>query len=113
MALEKRCHVVSKGTRFGEHGYSAFDGTFDDNTLLGVFIKEAEISKIFVGGLATDYCVKATVLDALKHKLETIVLIDACRAVNVHPGDGDRAILEMQKAGAIISTTQEIIKTNP
>lgn len=66
-----------------------------------------------MGGLATDYCVKATVLDALKHKLETIVLIDACRAVNVHPGDGDRAILEMQKAGAIISTTQEIIKTNP
>jgi len=111
--LKKDCFVVSKGIRFGEQGYSAFDGTLQDGTLLGTFLKQIGVNQIIIGGLATDYCVKATVLDAVKHKLKTTVLIDACRAINIKPEDGQNAIKEMGAAGAIISTTQEVLKMSP
>ncbi len=112
LKLKKDGYVVSKGIHFGEQGYSVFDGTLRDNRLFGLFLKLVGINKLIVGGLATDYCVKETVLDARKHKLETIVLVDACRAVNINPGDGDEAISEMKKAGAIMSTTREFLKNN-
>jgi len=55
---------------------------------------------VLVGGLATDYCVRATALDALREGFEVVVLRDAVRAVDVQPGDGDRALEEMRAAGA-------------
>ena len=55
---------------------------------------------MLVGGLATDYCVRATALDALREGFEVVVLRDAVRAVDVQPGDGDRALEEMRAAGA-------------
>jgi nicotinamidase/pyrazinamidase len=60
------------------------------------------VARIYVGGLATDYCVKATVLDGLKHGYEVIVLKDGIRAVDVDRGDGQRAISQMADEGAII-----------
>ena len=96
--------TINKATEKGTDAYSAFDGTGFDMVLHGMTIK-----RLFIGGLATDYCVKATVLDALKIKgVEVYVLTDAIKAVNVNPGDGDAAISEMVKAGAITITLDDL-----
>jgi len=91
--------VISKATTPERDAYSAFQGT----TLIGQ-LQAAGVHRVFVGGLATDYCVKATVLDAKKHGLEVEVLADAVRAVEVKPGDSGRALQEMQKSGANLTT---------
>jgi len=93
--------TVSKG--LGDTDcYSAFDETDLDLQLSRLGIEE-----VWVGGLATDYCVKSTVLDALRKGYKVKVLKDAVRAVNVNPGDGERAIEEMRDAGAEIVENQE------
>ena len=61
---------------------------------------QLHLSEIVVGGLATDYCVKSSVLDALKHGFRVKAIENAMRAVDLQPGDGDRAIDEMRDAGA-------------
>jgi len=58
------------------------------------------VKRVFVGGLATDYCVKSTVLDALKYGFEVFLLVDAVRGVDLQPGDSERAIEEMVRRGA-------------
>jgi len=88
---------VHKGAEAGREQYSCFDGTG-----LGRRLRTAGIERLFVGGLALDYCVKASVLDALHEGFETHLVLAATRAVNVEPGDGDRAVAEMEAAGAII-----------
>jgi nicotinamidase/pyrazinamidase len=86
--------VVSKGLG-DEDSYSAFDGTD-----LGLQLQRLGVEEVWVGGLATDYCVKNTVLDALKEGFRVKALKDAMRPVEVNPGDGERAIEEMKNAGA-------------
>jgi len=94
---------VRKGAN-GEDGYSGFtmrdpvSGETTPTELEGL-LRERNIGRIAVCGLATDYCVKATTLDAARLGFETGVLIDAVRAVDLAPGDGDRAIDEMTAAG--------------
>ncbi len=96
--------VVRKG-RNGEDGYSAFSmrdpisGETVPTPLAGL-LAEAAVTRLVVCGLATDYCVKATVLDARGHGYPTTVLEDAIRAVELQPGDADRAVEEMLAAGA-------------
>ncbi|RLI01699.1 nicotinamidase, partial [Candidatus Bathyarchaeota archaeon] len=63
-------------------------------------LRDAGIRRVFVGGLATDYCVKSTVLDALNLGFETVLLLDAIKGVDVNPGDSERAIREMLESGA-------------
>jgi nicotinamidase/pyrazinamidase len=88
--------VHSKAMSPEKEAYSDFeDGGF------GRKLREMGVRRIFVGGLATDYCVRATVLDARKQGFLVILLLDAIRAVEVQPGDGDRAIAEMCEAGAL------------
>ena len=87
--------VVSKAQDPDAEAYSAFEGT-----QLEAKLKERAVERLFVGGLATDYCVKNTVLDALRLGFEVYLLTDAIRAVDVQPGDGERAIQEMLAAGA-------------
>lgn len=70
--------------------------------LLGEWLREHGVKRMYVGGLATDYCVKATVLDGLKHGFEVVLVKDAARSVDVNKGDGETAIREMAKAGAVI-----------
>ena len=82
--------------------YSVFDGTNFAKEL-----KERNIQRLFVGGLATDYCVLNTVLDARKLGYETVVLMDATRGINVKPGDVDRAVESMLKCGALQATTAD------
>ena len=94
---------VRKGSN-GEDGYSGF--TMRDPvtgqttpTELESLLREAEVESVVVCGLATDYCVKATALDAARLGFETAVLIDAARPVELEPGDEQRAIDEMTAAG--------------
>jgi nicotinamidase/pyrazinamidase len=94
---------VRKGAN-GEDGYSAFtmrDPVTGETTPteLEKLLREAAIEQVVVCGLATDYCVKATALDARRLGFETAVLLDAIRPVELAPGDGERAIGEMTDAG--------------
>jgi len=95
---DPRVTVISKGMDESADGYSAFDGTN-----LAQILHDSGVTEVWVGGLATDYCVKHTVLDALKQGFEVKALADAMRAVNVKPGDGSLAIAEMRSAGAEIT----------
>jgi nicotinamidase/pyrazinamidase len=101
--LHRSLHVpdtavrVDKGTDVEQECYSGFAGTG-----LGERLRRLGVRRVFVGGLALDYCVKATVLDALAEGFETHVLLPASRAVNFEPGDDERALEAMTRAGAII-----------
>jgi len=93
--------TVSKG--LGDTDcYSAFD-----ETDLALQLRRLGVEEVWVGGLATDYCVKSTVLDALKEGFRVKALENAMRAVEVNPGDGARAIAEMKTAGAEVINSQE------
>jgi len=93
---DPRVRVVSKGLG-DEDNYSAFDGT-----TLAEDLRREGVREVWVGGLATDYCVKNTVLDALRAGFRVRALPDAMRAVNLQPGDDARALEEMRAAGAEI-----------
>jgi nicotinamidase/pyrazinamidase len=96
---DPRVEVISKG--LGDKDcYSAFD-----ETDLGDRLREQNVEEVVVGGLATDYCVKNTVLDALKNGFKVKAVENAMRPVDVQPGDGERAIEEMRAAGAEIVST--------
>ena len=97
-------HVVRKGTRADRDAYSGFDGTD-----LAERLRAAGVRRVFVGGLATDYCVKATALDARAAGFDVAVLADASRAVDVSPGDGEKALKAMEAAGCALTTTREIL----
>ncbi|HEX8352205.1 MAG TPA: nicotinamidase [Pyrinomonadaceae bacterium] len=98
---DPRVEVVSKGTG-DEDSYSAFDGT-----ALAEDLRRRGVREVWVGGLATDYCVKNTVLDALREGFRVRALADAMRAVNLRPGDDARALEEMRAAGAeIVDSSQ-------
>ena len=91
---DPRVRVVSKGLG-DEDNYSAFDGT-----TLAEDLRRQGVREVWVGGLATDYCVKNTVLDALREGFRVRALSDAMRAVNLKPEDGESALAEMRAAGA-------------
>lgn len=93
---DPRIKIISKG--LGDTDcYSAFD-----ETDLAMQLHKAGVQELVVGGLATDYCVKNTVLDALKHRFKVKAVKDAMRPVELQPGDGERAIEQMREAGAEI-----------
>lgn len=94
--LPQELFVISKATDEEKDAYSAFDGTNLANLLI-----QHRVERLFIGGLATDYCVLHTVQDALKHGFAVILLVDAVCAVNVAAGDGERAINTMLSAGAV------------
>lgn len=100
LALPQEAVIVSAGTSPDEEGYSGFEGKNEKGLGLADLLRSAGVKRIFVGGLATDYCVKHTVLDALKLGFKVVVLSDAVRPVNLHPDDGAAALQEMVHAGA-------------
>ena len=100
---DKHIRVISKGLG-DEDSYSAYDGTD-----LALQLRRLGVEEVWVGGLATDYCVKNTVLDARKEGFRVKVLEDAMRAVEVTTGDGERAIAEMRDAGAEIIDSQAVV----
>lgn len=107
LRLPRDALVVSKGMSGKDDGYSALEGITPDGTGLLDELRARGVERIYVGGLTTDYCVRATVLEGLAAGLDVYLLYDAVRAVNVRPGDGDRAIAEMLSAGAHAETLEE------
>ncbi|HEY3166649.1 MAG TPA: bifunctional nicotinamidase/pyrazinamidase [Candidatus Binatia bacterium] len=93
--------VLSKGMTPDEDSYSGFQATDLSGTRLATLLRRKGVERILVGGLATDYCVKHTVLDGLREGFKVVLLGDSIRAVNLEPHDGDRAIDEMVRAGAV------------
>lgn len=87
--------LVSKATEPDMEAYSGFQGTG-----LASWLRQLEVDEVIVAGLATDYCIKNTVLDALKLGFKVLVAADAISAVDVNPGDGEKAIQEMLQNGA-------------
>ena len=104
LALPPSAIVVSKGMSFAADSYSGFEATDAAGAGLAERLRGLGVERIFVGGLATDYCVKFTVLDGLKEGFKVTLLEDAVRGVNLHPGDSAQAIEEMMLAGADRST---------
>lgn len=100
LALPEDAAIVSKGMGYDEDSYSGFQGTNSRGVNLEDILRRQNVQRLWVGGLATDYCVKHTVLDGLKRGFKVVLLEEAIRAVNLQPGDSERAIAEMIKAGA-------------
>ena len=96
--------VLDKGQSPHSQGYSSFHGSG-----LADLLRERGVDRLYVTGLTTDYCVKNSVLDALREGFEVVVVEDAVRAVNVNQGDGERALEEMKKAGASVASSKEIL----
>jgi nicotinamidase/pyrazinamidase len=96
--------VLDKGQSPHSQGYSSFHGS----GLAGV-LRERGVKRLYVTGLTTDYCVKNSVLDARSEGFDVTVVVDAIRAVNVRPGDGDRALEEMKAAGAGLASSSYVL----
>jgi nicotinamidase/pyrazinamidase len=100
--------VVRKGSG-GEDGYSGFstrdpESGEERSTELEDLLRQRGIRKVVVGGLATDYCVKETVIDAAERGFQVALLAEAVRAVELEPGDGRRSMEDIQRAGATIAS---------
>lgn len=102
LKAQNAIHIL-KGTDKDKEAYSGFQGTD-----LADRLKKDGIKRIFVCGLATDYCVKATTLDGLKLGFEVIVISDGIKGVDANPGDSEKAIQEMEAAGTVIIQSNEI-----
>ena len=98
--------IFPKGTDPQIDSYSGFfDNGHRKATGLGDYLKAEGVTAVYLLGLATDYCVKATALDARSLGFETCLIADACRGVNLQPGDVDRAVAEMRSAGVAVITS--------
>ncbi len=101
--------VVQKGTNSNIDSYSGF---FDNQRLqatgLADYLRAHGLTDLYIVGLATDYCVKFTALDAAELGFNTWVVVDACRGVNLNPGDVDSALQEMQQAGCTLIQSSQL-----
>ncbi len=95
--------IVDVGVERDDEGYSGFE-----KSKLADLLHEAGVDQVAVVGLATDYCVRASAIDACREGFDTTVVTDAIRAVEVSPGDGERALEDMTRAGAKLATSREL-----
>ena len=101
--------VIYKGTDSLIDSYSTFyDNGHLKTTHLDEYLRENGIKELFVAGLATDYCVKYSVLDALQLGYQVYVIVEACRGVDLKIGDAKKALQDMQKAGAILLSFKDV-----
>jgi nicotinamidase/pyrazinamidase len=97
---ERIVHVFQKGTDSGIDSYSGFyDNGHRKGTGLAEWLRSKDVTMVYICGLATDYCVKATALDAVQLGFKTYLVEDACRGVNLRPGDVAGAVREMAEKG--------------
>jgi len=122
LRAEHARRVVPLGARRGAHlprrpqgtdpAIDSYSGFFDNghrkDTGLADFLAEARVDAVWIAGLATDYCVKFTALDARELGLAVTIVVDGCRGVELNPGDVDRAAAEMEAAGCAIATSEDV-----
>jgi nicotinamidase/pyrazinamidase len=96
--------VVDVGRERDDQGYSGFE-----KSDLAEILRERGIDRVAVCGLATDYCVRASAIDACHEGFDVTVVSDAIRGVEVEPGDSERAIEDMKSAGARVATSAEVL----
>ncbi|MCS7091405.1 MAG: bifunctional nicotinamidase/pyrazinamidase [Verrucomicrobiota bacterium] len=107
---ERIAHVVRKGTDPRIDSYSGFfDNGRRRSTGLAEFLRQQGVNELYVAGLATDYCVRATALDAAHLGFDTRLVMDACRGVNLQPGDVERALDDMARAGVRLMQSRQIL----
>jgi nicotinamidase-related amidase len=102
--------IFSKGISAKAEEYSAYHAADGKGRQVHQVMSQLGVKIAFIGGLATDYCVLNTALDLLKDGFKVVVLTDTCRAVNVAPDDGEKALVKMIAEGAKIMKTKEIGK---
>ena len=100
--------ILSKGTDPDRDSYSAFDGMTVDGKLLEELLEEGGIEHLYIVGLATDYCVKATALEGLLLGKKVTILTDAIAGVDLEPGDSDRALAAIRQAGGEFLRVEEL-----
>jgi nicotinamidase/pyrazinamidase len=98
--------IVSKGVDPDTDGYSGFAGTD-----LAQHLRDLGVKRVFVCGLATDYCVKATAIEAAENGFESVVLTDAIAAVNVRSDDEAEALAAMRASGVELATTSQVLRS--
>lgn len=108
LPLEHVDVVIDKGTDVATDGYSGFAASSLESEL-----RASAVSRVFVCGLATDYCVKATALDAHAAGFETVVIADASAAVNIDPGDEARALDALRTAGIAVVHSADVLGSAP
>jgi|SRR5215510_7692438 len=102
-------YYFRKASSPDKDAYSEFEGKDEQGRSLGEALKRHGVNKLYVVGLATDYCVLETVLDGIKYGYEVYPVIDAMRAVNVDPDDGEKALRKMADNGAHLVTSDEVL----
>lgn len=108
--VRKVAKIFQKGTNKMVDSYSAFyDNAHRRATGLGDYLHHEQIKEVYIMGLATDYCVKFTALDAVHLGFNVMVIQDACRGVALQPGDVETALVEMQAAGVEVITTADVL----
>ena len=113
LEVPKGALILSKGMDPEVDSYSAFQAFTDRGRDLESTLQELGVDELFICGLATDYCVRATTLDATRRGLKVRVLTDAIRGVDIKPGDSEAALREMRAHGALFAQTRGIAKLLP
>ena len=111
LEAEHISHTFRKAATADQDAYSEFEGADDNHRSLDEYLKSRGVRRVYLAGLATDYCVRATTLDALRLGYETYVVTDGVRAVNVRPDDGAKALAEMQAHGAHLVSSDMVLRT--
>jgi nicotinamidase/pyrazinamidase len=104
-------HYFFKASSVHNDAYSEFEGTDEKGRSLDEVLRSQQVASLCVVGLATDYCVRATVLDGVRRGYEVYVCTDGVRAVNVDPLDGEKALREMSSAGVHLVTSSEVLES--
>ena len=100
--------IITKGSDPEQNSYSAFDGTTADGLMLEQFLEARGIEKLYLGGLATDYCVKATALEGLLLGKKITIILDAVAGVELASGDSSRALEAIRQGGGTFVNASEL-----
>jgi len=106
--LPKELIILTKGEDPNEDSYSGFQAKTKENKSFADSLKEKDIEHLYIGGLATDYCVLATVLDALKQGFKATILMDAIKGVDIRAGDSAEAVKKMEQGGTDKITLKDL-----
>lgn len=109
LRLPEEAVILSKGINPELDGYSAFEGITADGRMMADLLHELKVRKLYVGGLATDFCVLCTTLEALRNGIKVTVLTDAVAGVDMVPGESACALDDMEKSGAQLATVAELL----